>query len=127
MSSRYTIDPVNRIVRIDYAGSAGFDDWHRTFRTLLDDDDYEPGLAFLGDRRGCQPPSTEDVRRMLAFLEEYEDRFDETRWAVVGDQMAELGMVRMAQLLSIGAPVEVEYFWSVDEALDWLLDDAAKA
>jgi hypothetical protein len=41
--------------------------------------------------------------------------------------MAELGMVRMAQLLSIGAPVEVEYFWSVDEALDWLLDDAAKA
>jgi hypothetical protein len=43
------------------------------------------------------------------------------RW--VGDQVAELGMTRMAQALTHDSPVEVEYFWTPDEALEWLLDE----
>lgn len=121
MAPQYSIDPVKGIVRVDYEGSAGFLEWHETFQAILADEDYEPGLHFLGDRRGCEPPSTEAVRLMVSYLLRNASRFEGARWAVVGDQPAELGMTRMTQILSHGAPLTVEFFWNVDEAVAWLL------
>jgi hypothetical protein len=121
MSLRYTIDRAARVVRLDYDANPSFPDAKAALRTIVVDPAYEPGFSFLVDRRQVGPPSTEYVRRLVAFVEANQGAFVGSRWALVAPSPVLFGMGRMSQLLSAKLPISVEVFGDVESAEAWLL------
>ena len=119
MSITYRIDPVERLVYLTMAGDASYREWEGAMLAILADPSYRPGFDFLIDRRAAPAPTSDFIRRVVAFNREHHQELGGGRAVVVGNT-ADFGMGRMAEILSEGEPSPIRAFTSLDEALRWL-------
>ena len=114
------IDADAKIVHLIFDAKVLYEEWVATMLEIFAQPDYRPGFGFLIDRRHSIPPSTEDVHRMANFIDKHREQCNRGRFAFLTANIADYGMVRMAQGLSSDHPTELKIFQDIDLALGWL-------
>lgn len=90
------------------------------------DPKFRPGFSILSDHTEVGEPITPNqARQMVGHLVSYADSFAGARWAVVTSKLASYGMVRMLSILAERVPMDVEVFYSHEEAEAWLASSRA--
>jgi hypothetical protein len=88
---------------------------------LVRDPSFHVGDAFLRDRRGLRAPTADLLHGVMATMASVPE-IRRSRFAIVvdaGDQ-ANYGMMRMAQILGSGTPLEIAIFSEETDARRWL-------
>ena len=120
MNVTYIIDKAARIVHFKYTGHPSFAEWAATMTSVFRDPDFQPGFSFLMDRRHVKiVPTTEYIRKVVAFDREHQAEFAMSRIATVVSESASFGMARMAEELS-GTEDKLRVFNDIEEARRWL-------
>jgi hypothetical protein len=88
---------------------------------LVHDPGFHVGDAFLRDRRGLPAPTADMVHAVMATMAAVPE-LRRSRFAIIvaADDPANFGMMRMAQILGSGMPLEIELFSDEAEARKWL-------
>jgi hypothetical protein len=120
----YHIDKTSKIVYLE-GGDPGLDEWKETLLALFADPDFETGFNFLSDRRASDKArSSTYLRAALDFLKAYSNQLGTCKWATVVSTTAAYGMGRMSQILSEDMNIRIEVFTDIDEARNWLINQA---
>ena len=116
----YTIDDSLGIVYLTYTGHPDIDEWEATMRAVFRDPSFEPGFSFIMDRRQVTTaPSTDYIKRLIAFAECHPAELGKCRTAVVVTNAASYGMARMFQGYR-GDTQNTRGFEELAEAERWL-------
>jgi hypothetical protein len=122
MSILTTVDVARRLVTMRYEGaSPTAQEWAASLLEVFKAPGYEPGFAFLVDRRGVPSPTADWVRFTVSFRERHAAQIAGSRWAVVVSDPANFGMGRMGEILLEIQGVTQATFKSMEEAELWLL------
>ena len=114
----YQIDPEAEIVEIAGPPVDDIGELAQCLTQVLADRAYRPGFGFLRHGESADAPSPAVVRESMMLLARL--GLGASRWAIVAQRPAEYGMVRMAQLMSDGSPLEIGIFPNRDAAWQWL-------
>ena len=122
MGISYSIDEAARIVRVVHSGDSPIEEYEAVLTAIFCSPLFQPGFAFLIDRRRFESPPAAFVRRLIEFLNQNRRSLAGARWAVVVESPAGYGMGRMGQMLAEGTgdAVTVCVFRDVGEAESWL-------
>lgn len=121
MPVTYRIDRDELLVLVTITRAAFFYEWEGAMLSVLTDPNFRPGHRFLIDRRGAPAPSSDFIKRVVAFNDAHRGELGEGRRAVVVDNKADFDMGRMAEAFSEGSPSPIRVFTDFDEARRWLL------
>ena len=122
MPASYRIDRARRLVLSSATGVLTHDDLRAHMRNLAGDSNFDPSFRQIFDFRAVTNLEvTGAALRELAQSNPWKKR---TRRAFVCDRDVLFGMARMFQLLTNGAPAEIQVFREMSEALAWLGLDA---
>ena len=123
MGINYSIDAEARIVRLEYLGEASIEEFEATMKAIFRSPAYEPGFAFLCDRRGGDVATPDYVRRIVAFAQLHKAQVAGSRWATVVSSTVNYGLGRMAGMLveNKDLPLQIEVFTDFETAEAWLL------
>jgi hypothetical protein len=126
MEFTYHIDKTNRIVTLE-GDDPSLEIWQQTLLAVFSDPDFETGFNFLSDRQSAsEARSTYFLRAALDFLKAHAREMGICKWATVVSTIAAYGMGRMTQILSEDSNIEIGIFKDIDEARNWLLQDAGR-
>jgi hypothetical protein len=117
----YQIDRIDGVVSIVGPDPATPVELEEFLEALVRDPLFHVGDGFLRDRRGLPAPSADLVHGVMATMASVPE-LRRSRFAIVvpaGDQ-ANFGMMRMAQILGSGLPLEIEIFTEESDARRWL-------
>ncbi len=124
MEFTYRIDKANRIVYLE-GETHSLEVWKETMLSIFADTNFEAGFNFFSDRRFAQQVRSPGfIRSALHFLKSHANEMGNCKWATVVSKAAAYGMGRMSQFLSEGLNIKIEVFTDIDEARQWLLEDA---
>jgi hypothetical protein len=129
MGISYSVDPVNRAVRIVFQDEfPSVEEWGQALDAILAQPGYAPGFSFLVDPSPVDPqPEAVFVRGAVESLRRNSRQVENSRWAIVAPNAVTFGMARMGQMLSDGLPVVIAIFRDVAAAEDWLFAACTKA
>jgi hypothetical protein len=120
----YEIDPVSRLVTIDYHAYPSFEEWSAMMESIFADPRYQIGFNFLFNRSTVHDAqSTVYIRHVSDFVMAHQQQLLGSRMALVVTNLASYGMGRMSGQLIERAPVEQAVFSDVTKALAWLNQD----
>jgi hypothetical protein len=126
MEFTYHIDKTNRIVTLE-GDDPSLEIWQQTLLAVFSDPDFETGFNFLSDRQSAsEARSAYFLRAALDFLKAHAREMGSCKWATVVSTIAAYGMGRMTQILSEDSNIEIGIFRDIDEARNWLLQDAGR-
>ena len=124
MALPYDIDTKRRVVTITVPSASRVGDASGLLEAVIADARYEPGFAFLIDRRAVRtPPHPDDVRATLDVVRRQGAALSGARWAIVvsDDVAAASGTLALSDALTaLGAGFEVRAFLVLADALRWL-------
>jgi hypothetical protein len=119
----YRIDKAARVVVCTHTGTTSDADFIRTYTSLFDDPEYEPGMSKLIDLR--EADSVGRTGKALTTIgdlltRQYEGSSVTTRIAIVAPADLSFGLGRMYDMLTNDAPQKVGVFRSVEQPVEWL-------
>jgi len=118
---KYSIDKRSLVVTVIYLDNPSYKEWAEMMLDIFQDPDFEPGFSFILDHRLVQTPqSSEYIKNVVDFIEMHGTDFGTCSWAVITNNQATYGMMRMAQELSGEALSQMKAFSDIDEAKRWL-------
>jgi hypothetical protein len=119
MPPEFTICPERRFVRLVYRGVATYAEWASVMDSIIAHPDFQPGFAFLIDRRAVPPPTAAFVDRAVDYIARHANQLggDFQSATVVADKVS-YGMARMVQGLSGSEHMRI--FTTVADAEKWL-------
>lgn len=120
MGLQHSIEADARLVRLTYSGLVTFDEWAATMKSVFDDPTYQPGFAFLADRRMALTPTTLYVERAVTFIHDRRSRVAGSRLAIVVSNSGSFGMMSLAQMLAKHLVKDICVFKNLREAEHWL-------
>ena len=118
----HRIDQSGPFVHITMSGALGDDEAIRWFSELAGDLAELDTVSGLIDTRGLGPfdVTANGVRHLTQLVEQHEDLFADSRWAIVADTDVVFGMSRMYESLRAEARYELKVFREMDLAREWL-------
>jgi hypothetical protein len=122
----YSIDADARLVRLNYVGEVGIDEFRTTMTAIFRASSYRPGFGFLSDRRDAPASTTEYLHGTVAFAAAHQKELAGSRWATVVSIPVNYGLSRMAQNLLEGQeryPM-LRVFTDISQAEAWLREPA---
>jgi hypothetical protein len=123
MKLEYSIDNAAEIVTISYNGNPEYAEWANMMMEILHDKDFKPGISFILDRHLItMPQKTDYIRSVVDFITEHKANLGKCRWAIVTNDLASFGMMRMAQELGGDAIEQMKAFSNSGDAKRWLKD-----
>ncbi len=123
MAIRHEIDPLRRVVRLTHVSRTPRPLWQETIDLVVTQPQFQRGFDFIDDLTvRVDVPTMVDIRNAVDFLNSRQSSIAPCRWAVVVHlQMpAIFGMLRMAESLMQGSPINLRAFTSVSQAIAWL-------
>jgi len=123
MGVSYRIDPERRIIFSQYSGPIDAEAILANLRAANNDPLFEKGMDSLADFSDAQFTSM-SVETIFAFFaavqREIEEERGRCRWAVVVPDAANLGVVKLYQLMSDELQITMETFSDAEAAMEWL-------
>lgn len=120
-----SIDERRRLVVAKVEGDFTLAEVLEAISKAVSDPRFQPGFSVLSDHRKVGTPLTPvQAQAMVAHLGTLADSLAGARWAVVTENPASFGMLRMVSVLAQRVPMEVEVFPSLDQAHHWLQQGA---
>jgi hypothetical protein len=103
-------------------GVARVDDFRRMSQALIDDPRFRPGMPILVDHSSLDASvvTPTDVRAIGDFVATIGDRIGASSIAVVVPDKLTFGFVRMGELRANQPQLNVQIFYSLPEAVQWL-------
>ena len=121
MPITYDIDTERRLALTKVSGEFTADDIREAISGAVADPRFEPGFDILSDHTEItRAISPQQVRQMVAHLSTLSRPLGQSRMAVVANQPASYGMIRMLSVYAEEVPLEIGVFATRAEALDWL-------
>ena len=109
-----------RVIAI-VTGDLFLDEMINAINSATEDPDFEPGFDVLSDHTGINAPiSTTQAETLASHLESLKEYYSGSRWAVVTEEAASYGMMRMLSVFLTKVPMDLEVFYSFEEAEKWL-------
>lgn len=116
------IDAAAETVHARVTGTFTLQDMKDVIDATLANPAFRPGFGILSDHRSVEAAATPDqVHGFLAHLAARGAILSQSRWAVVAERPASIGMMRMmAALAAVRVPMRIEVFATVEAATRWL-------
>lgn len=109
-----------RVIAI-VTGDLSIDEMINAINSSTKDPDFERGFDVLSDHTGINEPiSTTQAEALARHLESLKEFYSGSRWAVVTRKAASYGMMRMLSVFLTKVPMELQAFYSLEEAEAWL-------
>jgi hypothetical protein len=109
-----------RVIAI-VTGDLSIDEMINAINSSTKDPDFEPGFDVLSDHTGINEPiSTTQAEALARHLDSMKEFYSGSRWAVVTKRAASYGMMRMLSVFLTKVPMELQAFYSFEEAVTWL-------
>jgi hypothetical protein len=103
-------------------GKISLDEMIATINDSVEDADFEPGFDVLSDHSGIeQPIATNQVKFLALHIEMLRNNFAGSRWAVVAKNEVSYGMMRMLSVYLEKVPMQLEVFYTLEDAEKWLV------
>lgn len=110
---KYRIDTNAGVVYIGYIHSAH--ELEDALTAIVSDPAYKPGMGMRGDRRRMVANTTSEIKLYLEIVRGFRKAMGDCAWAVVTDDMANFGMIRMGSTLASFVGIKAEVFKSEAE------------
>jgi hypothetical protein len=121
MPIKYWIEKDHHRVRAVVSGDITIDDVYRAIQGSTEDADFEPGFDVLSDHTDVgQPLTIQQAKQMSSYLESLSGVMAHSRWAVITNQPASFGMMRMLSVFLEQVPMVLKVFGTLEEAERWL-------
>jgi len=121
MPIEFVVDRDNSLLVTTYRGVVATEEYVGQVRSVLDRLDEYPGMDFLTDVSDIVHQATGgDIRTISAAIQEYAERIEGRKMAIVVSKTVVYGLMRMLQALMDGLPAHIEIFYEMDEAKRWL-------
>jgi hypothetical protein len=103
-------------------GVARVDDFRQMSQALIDDPRYRPGMPLLVDHSSLDASvlTPTDIRAIGDFVATIGDKIGASSIAVVVPDKLTFGFVRMGELRANQPQLNVQIFYSLPEAVQWL-------
>jgi len=102
-------------------GIVSFDEMIHTINSSVEDPCFMPGFDVLSDHTKIEEPiKTEQVKALASHIDGLKNYFSGSRWAVVTSKEVSYGMMRMLAAYLERVPMELQVFYSFDDAEKWL-------
>ena len=103
-------------------GVARVDDFRRMSQALIDDPRFRPGMPILVDHSSLDASvlTPTDIRAIGDFVATIGDKIGASSIAVVVPDTLTFGFVRMGELRANQPQLNVQIFYSLPEAVQWL-------
>lgn len=120
----FTIDTEAKLVLFEAEGKFDADELFSCVREVVEDPRFEPGMGHLVDFTGASEMQfdAQAMRARVDFDRTLLGRVGQARVALIANEDALFGMLRMYQLLMDDADVEVRTFRDRVEGRQWLVD-----
>jgi hypothetical protein len=121
MSITFRIDKASGTILTTIEGQPSVDELVDGLKSIMSHPDFGPGLNGIADLRKSEMKTfSADVQKIADLLIEYRGKIGQSKTAVVVSKDVTFGMARVFQVFAEQAPVEIEIFRSMEEALRWL-------
>lgn len=124
MPVSWATHPSGRFAVLTIEDPHTFEEWRSTVLTMVAATAATPEMCLLVDRRHSTPPSSEEVKQMIAFFEHNRPVLARRSAAIVVADDAGFGVARMIELRSrLELPDgTIRVFRKYDDAVRWLTD-----
>jgi len=110
-----------RRVQIVLSGILSFNEMVRAINSVVENPSFSRGYDVFSDHTRLEKPIEADQAKKLAeHLATLREYFSNSRWAIITKMEASYGMMRMLSVFLEEIPMELEVFYSYDEAEKWL-------
>ena len=121
MPIKYKIEKDKKRVFAIVTGIVSVEDIVQIITSILKDPSFMPGFDILSDHTKIERPiETEQLKALVSHINDLATYCSNSRWAVVTSKVASYGMMRMLAAYLAIVPMELQVFFSFDDAEKWL-------
>ena len=121
MPIEYKIEKDKRRVFAVVTGIVSVKEIVQVITSIMKDPDFMPGFDILSDHTRIERPiETEQLKALVTHINGLATYCSSSRWAVITKKAASYGMMRMLAAYLAIVPLELQVFYSFDDAEEWL-------
>jgi len=121
MPIEYRIEKDKKKVSAIATGIVSVEDMVRATTSIVKDPSFIPGFDILSDHTRIERPlETEQLKALVSHMTGLTTYCSNSRWVVVTSKVASYGMMRMLAAYLAIVPMELQVFYSFDDAEKWL-------
>jgi hypothetical protein len=121
MPIEYKIEKDKKRVFAIVSRTVSLEDIIKVITSIMRDSSFMPGFDILSDHTRIERPiETEQLKALVSHINGLATYCSSSRWAVVTKKAASYGMMRMLAAYLAIVPMELQVFYSFDDAEEWL-------
>jgi hypothetical protein len=118
---RTIIDKEKDIVYRTVIGIVTMEELLESIENILNHPDFHPGMKSLTDlRQAVHHTDSEDIQKIATLFIQNIKKIKGGKAAVVVSQKISFGMMRILQNFTEGIPFDIEIFYELEKAKEWL-------